>query len=709
MKKMLAGFAVALLSLGTGCDKYDDSELRKDVGDLKGRIEKLEKEVQKMNGDIASLNTIVTALEKNVYVAKVEETTDGYTIYFTDNTTAVVKHGTNGTPGNDAPVIGVKKDDDGVYYWTVTTGGKTDWLTDGGKKLRVTGESVQPLIAIDKDGFWTISFDNGTTFDYILDSDKNPVSAVAGEGGAGSLFSSVTYDDNNVYFRLTDGSMITVPRRSSFYMLIRQAPEQAPFVYGETQTFQIESVGVEKVVITKPDEWHVAYADNKLTITAPEKTHSDCCEKSGEVSLIYFSANNASSAVSMKVIVGEDYRGETQGDNFTVKITEITDKSVTAVITPKNLSENFYVTSYLADKYDADGEAAFIAEQMGMLNYFISNEYMWPYLEPYLHKGEFTYTGTQLTPGQKLYITVFGVNADYDAKSCSASTSVMTVPFATKTPVVINSQYRIEVSDVSWFGAKYVTAPTDDLPYLHGFVKKSAVDAAASEQEFMEGYVTDLRSYYRKEMEDGLVTWADLTSIGAQTIVAPGMSLQGQALQQNTEYYAFAFGCDEGTVTSPLSKTAFKTGKFAATEQCTFKIETTVERQDVTVVVTPSNKNIDYLWGIAERSSYNEYADKIMFAADWLFFTQMSAADNQLTLADYLVKGDDTYKRTELKAATGYIVYAYGCTPEGVITTEPEIVEFVTKGTIDQAAVLTAGAKAAGRSAGKLILPSRIR
>ncbi len=37
-------------------------------------------------------------------------------------TTAEIK---NGTAGADAPVIGVKQDTDEVYYWTITTDGKT--------------------------------------------------------------------------------------------------------------------------------------------------------------------------------------------------------------------------------------------------------------------------------------------------------------------------------------------------------------------------------------------------------------------------------------------------------------------------------------------------------------------------------------------------------------------------------------------------------
>ena len=49
------------------------------------------------------------------------------------------------------------------------------------------------------------------------------------------------------------------------------------------------------------------------------------------------------------------------------------------------------------------------------------------------------------------------------------NTEVMTVPFKTQEPVVINTVYRIDVSDVSWYGAKYVCVPSDDLGYSPRF------------------------------------------------------------------------------------------------------------------------------------------------------------------------------------------------------------------------------------------------
>lgn len=97
------------------------------MNDLKSRIEALETKIGQMNTEIAALQKIV---DDAVTVVKVEKSADGYVIYFSDNTTAEIK---NGIAGADAPVIGVKQDTDEVYYWTITTDGKTG-VADGRRR-----------------------------------------------------------------------------------------------------------------------------------------------------------------------------------------------------------------------------------------------------------------------------------------------------------------------------------------------------------------------------------------------------------------------------------------------------------------------------------------------------------------------------------------------------------------------------------------------
>ena len=49
-----------------GCkDDFDDSELRKEIADLDGRLTSLEKLWAQMNTNISSMQTIVNALQQN--------------------------------------------------------------------------------------------------------------------------------------------------------------------------------------------------------------------------------------------------------------------------------------------------------------------------------------------------------------------------------------------------------------------------------------------------------------------------------------------------------------------------------------------------------------------------------------------------------------------------------------------------------------------
>ena len=176
LKKFFVLMLVALTAITSSC-KYDDDELWDTVNSLAERISALETLTKQMNSDIAAMQSVISALENKVYVSEVEKLTDGYILHFTDGTTATIKNGTNGLNGKDAPVINVKQEN-GVYYWTITVDGETTWLTDDkGNKLPVSGtdgengtngkNGVTPLLKVDGDGYWMVSYDNGSSYTYV--------------------------------------------------------------------------------------------------------------------------------------------------------------------------------------------------------------------------------------------------------------------------------------------------------------------------------------------------------------------------------------------------------------------------------------------------------------------------------------------------------------------------------------------------------------
>lgn len=139
MPLLLAGAWLA------GCDDYDDTYLRQEVNDLKNRVAKIETWCDAANGEIEALQRLLEAEQRKDYVTGVEPYTEGgrqagYRLTFAFGDPITIPFGKDGKDGV-TPVIGVKKDADGLYYWTVQVGSaEADWLRDAaGEKVPATG------------------------------------------------------------------------------------------------------------------------------------------------------------------------------------------------------------------------------------------------------------------------------------------------------------------------------------------------------------------------------------------------------------------------------------------------------------------------------------------------------------------------------------------------------------------------------------------
>lgn len=418
------GVVWLLLLLTPACsDDYDDSGLRQDMQELAERIQKLEEQAKTTNADLQTLHRLIEALQEQVYVIKVEQHEDTYTIFFTDGSTAVIKsgkEGADGADGKDAPVIGVKADSDGVYYWTITSEGKTEWLTDAqGNKLRA--ESVEPLLGVDKEGYWTVSYDGGKTYSRILDPDGKPVAAMS------SILDNIEVEDDNLVITLGDGSTVTVPIRSNFYLLIKDAPEKAAFAFGETKTFDLERVGVERMAITKPDEWKVSIAGDQLTVTAPTQEHEACAELEGEIAIIYTGANNMSGIASLAVGIEEP-------QTITIAITgqgigygsyEGETATIDATITPSDDEMLYYVGEYRPGNYDdPDDFDSVIDSQLQALNMMLTFNDWDTIVKSLFFQGQQNYTAKFLKEDEDYYLVAFGVKqGEANGKTVAVATT----------------------------------------------------------------------------------------------------------------------------------------------------------------------------------------------------------------------------------------------------------------------------------------------
>ena len=288
MKKLLLLFSAALTMLFTGCTQFDDTriwdaidELEDLFDDLDNRVEDLEEACEKMNTNIEALQTLVAALQANDTITAIAPIKQGdkiigYTISFSKSEPITIYHGNDGKDGADGedgkdgengadgedgytPQIGVKKDTDNIYYWTLDG----EWLLDeNGNKIKAVGtdgkdgedgedgangqdgadgedgkdgengtdgkDGITPQLEI-RDGYWYISYDNGATWKELgkatgedgkdgadgedgKDGEDGTNGADGQDGKDGdSLFQSVTWDEEYAYFTLSDGTVIKIP------------------------------------------------------------------------------------------------------------------------------------------------------------------------------------------------------------------------------------------------------------------------------------------------------------------------------------------------------------------------------------------------------------------------------------------------------------------------------------------------------------------
>lgn len=329
MKRILY-LLFAVSTLWSCNSDYDDSALTGRVDDLENRVAKLEELCKQMNTNISSLQTLVNALQnKDCITSVVPITKDGeiigYTISFTQSAPITIyngqdgKDGQDGKPGEDGkdgstPVIGVKQDADGIYYWTLNG----DWLTDdSGNKIKAEGrdgqdgedgkpgqdgndgqdgkpgedgedgqdgkpgedgkDGVTPQLKIE-DGYWYISYNDGASWTQLgkATGDKGE----QGEPGqAGGIFKDVEETDDSVIFTLNDDSTITIPKATpseklditfsnteSINVLPGKTYEIEYTIIGADETTQIEVVAQDlyKASVSPTD-----YRSGKIIVTTP--------------------------------------------------------------------------------------------------------------------------------------------------------------------------------------------------------------------------------------------------------------------------------------------------------------------------------------------------------------------------------------------------------------------------------------------------------
>ena len=319
MKKFLL-LSVALLGLSFASCEYDDTDLWGAVEDVTERVTVLENAVKNANKNIDALQALVTALQNQVSVVSVTQTADGYVIQFSDGTTATITNGVNA----NAPIVSVKQDTDGNYYWTIDG----EWLIVDGERVRANGkdgqdgengqdgingengkdgqDAVAPQVRINPTTKeWEISIDGGVTWEStgVVAQGRDGYDGTNGD----AYFRSVdTSNADYVIFVLYDGTEIIVPRYDSSApsFIVEGIEELNLFEHGQTISYLVTATNVANYSISKPDGWRVDYENDSLYITAPVAEHT-CAEQNGVIAINLVSENNKSIIVKIEVKVKE--------------------------------------------------------------------------------------------------------------------------------------------------------------------------------------------------------------------------------------------------------------------------------------------------------------------------------------------------------------------------------------------------------------------
>ena len=296
---------ICCLSLGLlGSCKYDDSDLVERVDNLEGRLAKLEEQCKQINANINSLQIIVNALKEANHITSISNLVEngveiGYKIEFAKSDPIHIYHGkagADGARGEDGytPLIGMKKDKDGIYYWTLDG----NWLTDNdGNKVRAQGldgkdgyngkdgkdgedgkdgkdgkdgyngkdgkdgyngkNGVTPKLRI-KDGNWEVSYNNGVSWETL---------GSATGGVVPCPIKSVEVKGRYVLFTLNSGDEIKIPLYNAITIKFEEttigmgASSQIDLLYTLTGGDNVKVSAIGEGVRTSVDE-----SAKKLTI-----------------------------------------------------------------------------------------------------------------------------------------------------------------------------------------------------------------------------------------------------------------------------------------------------------------------------------------------------------------------------------------------------------------------------------------------------------
>ena len=229
----------------------DTSYLDKEIDELKNQVALLQQQCSSLNTSLQTLDQTLTALKNRDFVTSVNavKSSDGkvtgYVITFVNQPTITIwlpEENQQAPPPaqTHVPVISVKFDQDGQYYWTCDG----EFIKDAsGNKIPTGIDGITPKLQVE-DQKWYVSYDGGSTWDYLADVPAQEIN--------GYVFNSVdTSDATKVVITLADGQTITLP--TAYESLITVTVESPDVVHNPGDVITISYTALKNVTIVVDD------------------------------------------------------------------------------------------------------------------------------------------------------------------------------------------------------------------------------------------------------------------------------------------------------------------------------------------------------------------------------------------------------------------------------------------------------------------------
>ncbi len=526
MKKLLYVMA-SLAVLFTGCTRELESRLTQ----VESRLAKVEEQVKELNSQVSLIQNLING---KYFIQSAAELPDGsgYKLVLVDKdgnvTEKTVLNGKDGKTGKDgvSPVVSVKQDTDGNYYWTLNG----EWLLVDGKKVRANGTDGKDG-ENGKDGVNAPStefkVENGKWYVKIGDGAWTYVGEAVTEV-TGPIVAVDASADDVVVITLADNTVLELPKASVAVKLQILVDDTAfaSVKAGQTQSTEYEVKVPAGVTYTldsyEPENWKVTLSepkDNKgiVSISVP------ATGKSAKVLLIANGSDGSSYAKVLHVGVEE---GEPE-EETPVVLQELVDASAGSIDLPAGAAE----VTFSADWLTLSGGKLLVAandtydSRLGVVSFKV---------------GEKSYTLTVMQAQKDAIVltdNTIAVGADGE-----------TVPFVIKANVAVEA-----VTDVDWITVAPATKGLEEKPYTVTVAANESTEAREGKITFSSG---DLQQVVAVSQEGAEVIVPPMPVTGDYVLLTDASELQeGDELIFVNQARNYAMGAQSGTYRSRVAVT----------------------------------------------------------------------------------------------------------------------------------------------------------